>query len=214
MNTSTYILPVLMSGILFSIQTMANDSVVSQLDRAQQCTLILERLDRLSCFDQVMDTPALLSSSTMNDDKPQAWYTAFATALKAQPINVIEQGDKENGDAWLTLSVPQTQEQPSPVLMMSCINNISRIELALPVPLEDARINVSVAYGPKQYWRSDDVGVLFSSARGLPAISMMKAMTKNSRLILRSNSPQIDGLQFDAGQLSKALVPLRQRCGW
>ncbi|NIY93391.1 type VI secretion system-associated protein VasI [Vibrio diazotrophicus] len=214
MNTSTYILTVLMSGILFSIQTMANDSVVSQLDRAQQCTLILERLERLSCFDQVMGTPTLLPSSTMNDDKPQAWYTAFSTALKAQPINVIEQGDKENGDAWLTLSVPQTHEQLSPVLMMSCINNISRIELALPVPLEDARIKVSVAYGPKQYWRSDDVGVLFSSARGLPAISMMKAMTKNSRLILRSNSPQIDGLQFDAGQLSKALVPLRQRCGW
>lgn len=214
MKTSTWLLTVSLNSLLFSVQTVASDATMSPLERAQQCTTISERLERLSCFDQALNTPTQLSTQSLGDNKPQAWHTAFTTALEAQPINVIEQGDKDNGDAWLTLSVAQTQDKPSPVLMMSCINKISRIELALPTALEDARIQVSVAYGPKQHWRSDDVGVLFSSARGMPAISMMKAMTKNSRLTLRSNSPQIDGLKFDATQLDQALVPLRQRCGW
>lgn len=214
MKTSIWLLTICVNSLLFSAQTVASDVKMSPLDRAQLCTTITERLERLSCFDQALNTPKQLPIQSLSDNKPQAWHTAFTTALEAQPINVIEQGDKENGDAWLTLSVAQTQDKPSPVLMMSCINKISRIELALPAVLEDARIKVSVAYGPQQHWRSDDVGVLFSSARGLPAISMMKAMAKNSRLTLRSNSPQIDGLQFDAADLGQALIPLRQRCGW
>lgn len=214
MNNSTFLLTGLLSGLLICSETEANDRTTSQLKRIQQCSTIVERLDRLSCFDEVMNTPAPLSRQSMADNKPQAWHTAYTTALEAQPINVNLQAENDDGDAWLTLSMPQTPDQLSPVLMMSCINKISRIELALPAALEDARIQVSVTYGPKQYWRSDDLGVLFSSARGLPAISMMKAMIKNPRLTLRSNSPHIDRLHFDAAELGQALVPLRQRCGW
>lgn len=198
--------------LLFCSPSFASESAEQRLKQAQQCTAITERLERLNCFDRVMQTPNLHQRVQAKDDKPQAWHSAFESALASQPINVVQQGD--DGDAWLTLSQPLDSDNLSPVLMMSCVNKISRIELALPSELADARIRVSVAYGPEQYWRSDDTGVLFSSARGLPAIAMMKAMSKQSRLVLRSNSPHIDGLQFNAVGLAQALQPLRQRCGW
>ncbi|MCY9829243.1 type VI secretion system-associated protein VasI [Vibrio chagasii] len=210
-KASIFSLTLWLNGWLFCTLVFANDSTPSQLALAQQCTTVIKRLERLRCFDQAMGTPVQQVTHPMSRDRPQAWRTAFSSALKAQPINVNE---RHNGDVWLTISMPQTNESPSPVLMMSCINKISRIELALPIALEAARLEISVTSGPKQYWRSDDVGVLFSSARGLPAISMMKAMLKSPRLTLRSNSSLVDGLQFDATDLDSALIPLRQQCGW
>ncbi|MEZ9177991.1 type VI secretion system-associated protein [Vibrio kanaloae] len=210
-KASIFFLTLCLNSWLFCTSVFANDSTPSQLALAQQCTTVIKRLERLRCFDQAMETPVQQATHPMKLDKPQAWRTAFTSALKAQPINVNE---RHNGDVWLTLSIPQTNASPSPVLMMSCINKISRIELALPIALEAARLEMSVTSGPKQYWRSDDIGVLFSSARGLPAISMMKAMLKSPRLTLRSNSSLVDGLQFDSTDLDSALIPLRQQCGW
>lgn len=78
------------------------------------------------------------------------------------------------------------------MLLLSCINNLSRIELALPKEVADARIQVSIRH-ETQFWRSDDHGVLFSSARGMPAIEMMKLAASESRLLLRSNAPLLTG---------------------
>lgn len=214
MNTLRFL--VLLSTVgCFALTAHASDeSDSSQLIRGQQCALISERLERLSCFDEVFQTTATSSRKPISDDKPQAWHTAFDTALGDELLSVVENGTEKEGDAWLTLSAKNSQGDSAPVLMMSCINKISRIELALPQAIADGRIRVSVAGGPDQSWRSDDIGVLFSSARGLPAISMMKAMSSETRLILRSNSQAVDGLQFDTTGLNQALNPLRTRCGW
>lgn len=201
-------------GVFASVATNATELSAVDLKSAQQCTSISERLERLNCFDQLFQTPTQLNDNRKADDKPQAWHTAFDTSMGSEPLNVVEKGSEKEGDAWLTLTAKHADKDTAPVLMMSCINNISRIELALPLALEDARIRVSIAGGPTQSWRSDDLGVLFSSARGIPAISMMKAMSKDARLELRSNSPAVDGLKFDASGLSQALKPLRSRCGW
>lgn len=199
----------------FSLSTnAAQESVSSELIRGKQCTLISERLERLSCFDDVFQTPTTSNRQSVSDDKPQAWHIAFETSDSDAPLNVIESGTEQEGDAWLTLASQHAEGEPAAVLMMSCINKISRIELALPEAIEDGRIRVSIAGGPSQSWRSDDIGVLFSSARGLPAISMMKVMALDTRLVLRSNSQTVDGLQFDTTGLNQALTPLRARCGW
>ncbi|MCG9649420.1 type VI secretion system-associated protein TagO [Vibrio brasiliensis] len=214
MNTLKYlVLLAAMSGFTFSANAgqQSDDSLVI---KGQQCSLISERLERLSCFDAVFQTPTASNRSTISDDKPQAWHTAFDTADGNAPLSIVENGSDKEGDAWLTLTANHAEGDSAPVLMMSCINKISRIELALPQAIEDGRIRVSIAGGPNQSWRSDDIGVLFSSARGLPAISMMKVMSRQARLTLRSNSQVVDGLQFDTTGLNQALKPLRTKCGW
>ncbi|MCG9583083.1 type VI secretion system-associated protein TagO [Vibrio tubiashii] len=208
-------LALVFTASVFATGVSAADTTTTMLlEKAQQCTSISERLDRLSCFDEAFQTPTVSNLAVKSDDRPPAWHTAFDSSEGNGPLNVVEKGTEKEGDAWVTVTAMHSDGVPSPVLMMSCINKISRIELALPQAMEDARIRVSVAGGPNQSWRSDDIGVLFSSARGVPAISMMKVMARESRLTLRSNSPVVDGLQFDTTGLSQALKPLRSRCGW
>lgn len=42
----------------------------------------------------------------------------------------------------------------------------------------------------------------------------MKLAASESRLLLRSNAPFADGLQFDTRGVNEALDALRERCGW
>nr|WP_274672467.1 type VI secretion system-associated protein VasI [Vibrio aestuarianus] len=192
------------------------------LDQAQQCTAITSRLDRLSCFDHVFKTPSsVLVSSAPEHSAPLSWHRAFDSLSQYQEganSHLTIEGDETNGNAWVTLAALNGNtgfsENAKPILMMSCIDNLSRVELAFPDAVVDPRIKVAVAHTPAQSWRSDDLGLLFSSGRGMPAIDMMKAMARENRLVLRSNSALVDGLQFDTSQLSQSLIALKQRCGW
>lgn len=193
------------------------------LEQANQCRDIPARLERLACFDAVFSTPLEARSVPVTDNPyPSEWNRAMTArdSLKDDKgwALVVEGEDKaqaKEGSAWIALPAQNTtfSEQAAPVLLLSCINNLSRVELALPNEAPDARIQVSVR-GAKQYWRSDDYGVLFSSARGLPAIDMMKRIANDSYLTLRSNAGIADGLQFNTRDLKSGLRALRDRCDW
>lgn len=192
------------------------------LDRAQSCTKIDSRLDRLTCFDSLFKTPAQVDVAQIkNEDVPDSWQRAFDSFSQYKVGDVSHLtalGEEERGDAWVTLVALNEKtafaNNAKPILLMSCIDNLSRVELAFPTAIDDPQVNISITGLPSQSWRSDDVGVLFSSGRGIPAIDMMKAMEKQQRLVLRSNSRIVDGLWFDARQLSQSLTSLRTRCGW
>lgn len=190
-----------------------------RLAQAEQCRLVSGRLERLDCFDRVFKTP-LPEKQLTGQAYPEAWQRAMDAAHQDgdKSRTLVTQGDGKGSSAWLALTAMNTHTQfqgnTKPILLMSCMNNLSRVELALPDPVQDGRIRIAVAGGQQQYWRSDDLGVLMSSARGLPAIDMMKAMTAGNRLVLRSNATFADGLEFDTRNVASELSALRQRCGW
>ncbi|CED56778.1 type VI secretion-related protein VasI [Aliivibrio wodanis] len=189
------------------------------VEQANQCRQIPARLDRLTCFDAVFATPLEEHTSLAADNSyPSEWNRAIEARDDLEPGEgwaLVVEGKGKEGSAWVALPAQNTMfaEQDAPVLLLSCINNLSRVELALPQEAVDARIQVSVR-GAMQYWRSDDDGVLFSSARGLPAIDMMKRIANDPYLTLRSNSDFADGLQFNTRDLKHGLRALRERCGW
>lgn len=185
-----------------------------QWEQVEQCRIIAKRLERLECYDQLFDTPVTLKGQSHEPDKPEVWMLAYPNSNVENNLTPILNESASGEDAWVTLSALPQGEANSPVLVMSCMDEISRVQLALPKPLIDARISVSVAQGQREYWRSDDEGVVFSSAQGLPAIELMKRMAQQRKVTLRSNSDTVDGLQFDTVALQAALRPLRQRCRW
>ncbi|TFH91178.1 type VI secretion system-associated protein TagO [Vibrio ouci] len=185
-----------------------------QWEQVDQCRIIAKRLERLRCFDQLFDTPVALKGQSHEPDKPKVWMLAYPQSGAENDLAPVLNESDSGEDAWVTLSALPQGEVDSPVLVMSCMDEISRVQLALPKPLIDARISVSVAQGQREYWRSDDEGVVFSSAQGLPAIELMKRMAQQRKVTLRSNSETVDGLQFDTVALQAALSPLRQRCRW
>lgn len=190
-----------------------------RLAQAEQCSLVSGRLERLDCFDRVFRTP-LPEKELTGQVYPESWQRAMDAAHQDgnKLRTLVTQGTGKGSSAWLAFTAMNTHTQfqgnAKPILLMSCMNNLSRVELVLPDPVQDGRIRIAVAGGQQQYWRSDDLGVLMSSARGLPAIDMMKAMTAGNRLVLRSNSNFADGLEFDTRGVADELSALRQRCGW
>lgn len=206
-----------------SCLSVSSDSFANQtetlVEQANQCREIPARLDRLACFDGVFATPLEEHATPVADNPyPSEWNRAIEARDGLEPGEgwaLVVEGEGKDGSAWVALPAQNTTfaEQDAPVLLLSCINNLSRVELALPQEAADARIQVSVR-GAMQYWRSDDYGVLFSSARGLPAIDMMKRIGNDSYLTLRSNSDLADGLQFNTRDLKHGLRALRERCGW
>ncbi|MGF1908684.1 type VI secretion system-associated protein TagO [Vibrio kasasachensis] len=209
-------------GLCLSMGLSVAQASDEAFERAQQCTEITSRLDRLSCFDALFNTPAnVLSNPLPHSDVPISWQRAFDSLNQYQTGDVSHlttQGNSDKGNAWVTLMALNKNTgfagNTKPVLLLSCIDNLSRVELAFPSAIDDPKVQISIVGMPAQSWRSDDLGLLFSSGRGMPAIAMMKAMAKQNRLVLRSNSPLVDGLWFDASNLSTLQTALQMRCGW
>ncbi len=204
-------------GLLVFV-SLSSDAEVSQqqIEQAQQCTTIVGRLDRLNCFDNAFGVK-LSEAVTHKDTHPLAWTRAMdAVGSSTSNITPVVDGEGDDSNAWIALKADtdHSDGRDKPVLLMSCIDNLSRIELALPTSIEDARVRVAIANHPQQMWRSDDSGVLLSSARGIPAIDLMKSMSRQPFVVIRSNSAAIDGLLFHTDALGEHLPILRERCGW
>ncbi|MGO1296481.1 MAG: type VI secretion system-associated protein VasI [Vibrio sp.] len=216
---SVALCPIFLSTGVFGAFTVSAASQDQPLQQAQQCSKITGRLERLDCFDKVFKTPINIEQS-QGQAYPTAWQRAMQAAHNAgdEHRSLVTEGEGRGSSAWIALTATNAATQfagnAKPVLLMSCMHNLSRVEIALPKPVKDGRIRIAVAGGQEQYWRSDDVGVLMSSARGLPAIRMMKAMTQGPSLTLRSNARFADGLHFNTRDIATQLSALRDRCGW
>lgn len=204
-------------GLAASAQ--ASDDTVAKVEA---CTQIPSRLERLACFDELFNTPVATVVPQQTADSspyPEAFQVAMASEKNRQQGMAFIAGHQADAveDLWLTAPAIGALP-PRPVLMLSCIDDISRVELMLPTALEDGWAQVGLQINgieqQSQRWLSDDTGYIFRTGRGLPAIQVMKALIRGDDVRLRSANKAIDGLQFDTRELGSALKPLRQSCRW
>lgn len=208
------------------------------------CTKIEGRLERLKCFDQIFNTPIEYAQenveTVVTQRKSAVWKRAIAgesTRKNKQGFNLTyADADNENTNMWLTvtskgayhsdpsslelLSTPLSKKiahtKRLPILMLSCLDNISRVEIVLPNGIKSARMRITIPGDPvlTQTWNSDDAGFVVRSGRGIPAIEIMKTMLSSVQLVIRSDSAELDGLYFDTTDLSQSIKPLRKACRW
>ncbi|WP_194437811.1 type VI secretion system-associated protein VasI [Vibrio fluminensis] len=188
------------------------------VEQANQCRDIPVRLERLACFDELFSTP--VEAQGLDAETPH-YSSQWTHAMDGKQQVRVDEGwalvtePGEKGNAWIAMPAQNhdLDDEDRSVLLLSCINNISRVELALAKQVDAAKIQVSTRH-MTQVWRSDDYGVMFSSGRGIPAIEMMKVLAQSSHLVLRSNARFADGLQFNTQDLKQGLEVLRERCSW
>ncbi len=203
-------------------EARSDASVVKQ---AQTCSAIPTRLERLACFDGVFNTPVDADNEqTIANIKPEAYQRAHASEAarsEGEQGFVMRYTDPEDHSKgiWMTATaIPDRgqQREDMPILMLSCIDSISRMELVLPKTTSagKAMVLVSGSFAVTDRWLSDDSGTIMHAGRGIPAINVMKALMSSSGSVLRSELDEIGNLTFDTEGLTSSIRPMRNTCRW
>lgn len=221
--------------MLWIVTLLATSSVaavakpVSKLTKAQQCTQVQERLQRLQCFDEVFATPIVgkKSSGKSQAQEPLAWQRAVEYEQKHVKSGfhlAMSNSAKPSEGIWLSATASQwphpqasvTGAMKKPILMLSCDNKISRVRLLLPKPLNIGRVDITVSghLENTQSWLVDESGLILESGRGLPAIHLMRALVANQPISLRSNVASVNGLKFSSNGLKESIKSLQKACDW
>ncbi|WP_325894307.1 type VI secretion system-associated protein VasI [Grimontia sp. NTOU-MAR1] len=217
----------MMAGLtLSSFNAPASDTDNTTLfESASACTLISARLDRLACFDEVFKTPVSGHSNAATIvQKPEAWERAKQSESEKSEeetgftLSYANLAEPKSG-IWMTATALPDRNQKKnemPILMFSCIDNISRVELILPNATSEGKAEViaSGSYNVTQRWLSDDTGNIMRAGRGIPAIDVMKVLMSGQRAVLRSDLGAIGNLTFDTADLRESIKPMRQTCRW
>lgn len=221
MNTWLLIGSLLLSGSNSATQWLSNLSVSEPAGDAHTLALVMScrsensPLLRLDCYDN-----ALSASSNPNGGQQQAgpaWQRAMAQEKGRSDHStafLISEGQGSNPQVVLTtpaLGMPP----PRPVLMLSCIDNITRLQVALVGPQKDGAVTLTADSDRfNVQWFLRENGYLLESSRGLAGIDEIKRLMSAQTLTIDGTNGGISRLTFNISQLTTALKPLRNACHW
>lgn len=202
----------LIIAVLGSSDALA-DEHQAMLENALACADEPSRLERLSCYDDVFKTA---TSSADERELPDLWYAIERQerGRAGDDLGVIVQHE---GDDVL-MSVPALgTTPPRPIMVMACEKQITRFQLHLPEPIDNARVDLQLrthSANVHQQWRVRDGGHVINGGRGLPAIETLRQLLGANDVTINSDVSTLDGLRFDITDLRQLIQPLREACRW
>lgn len=205
-------------------------SAESTLKAMATCRAEPASLERLDCYDRLLTPtyPDFSGALVKAQVQGEAWQQAFAQEAErddhsTQFITKMTGGDRPS----VVITTPALGNlPPRPVLMFSCIDNITRMQIALPSSLsgqpdmtmttEKVRINAQ--------WFLRENNALLESSRGLAGIDEIKQLFGAKTLTVAFNTPAqgrapnkntaLPSLTFNISDLEKMLAPMRFACHW
>ncbi|WP_256590589.1 type VI secretion system-associated protein VasI [Pseudomonas sp. LB-090624] len=186
----------------------------------RDCPRIASNIERLACFDQAAGTPGYTQNrqqwSAPEQDSPTV-RRVLAHEAERNPEDLTFRLAREY--EGLMISAPAVaSDAPHPYLVISCVQNISRLQLVTAQPIDAGRVTVRLqgdrgATVPTA-WQVTENGQVLDGGRGLPGIEQIKQLTGAHRIQVQSDNPSIDGLVFDAQGLDPLIGEARKACRW
>nr|WP_314477616.1 type VI secretion system-associated protein VasI [uncultured Pseudomonas sp.] len=183
------------------------------------CRNILSNIERLACFDQAAGTP--------RQAVDQKWSAPEQDAPTVRRVLALEAGRPAedltfrlgSGEYGLLITAPAIASgTPSPYLAISCVQNITRLQLITAQPIEAGRVSVRLRGDRGQTattaWQVTENGQVLDAGRGLPGIEQLKQLIGAQRIHVQSDHPAVDGLVFDAQGLDPLIDEARRTCRW
>lgn len=201
----------LIVGALPSAPIQAADNTL--LQQAQACAEATSRVERLNCYDALFKDAAPANDAS---ELPALWH-AIERQEAARPADNVGLLVKQTDDSVLISVAALGTTPPRPIMVMACEKLITRFQLHLPTPLNEARVDVQLTGSGgtiEQQWRMRDSGHVVSGGRGLPAIETLRQLLNASDVTLRSDVAELDGLRFNVAGLRQDIQPLREACRW
>ena len=194
-----------------------NEAVLKVMEQCRQEKSPLERLD---CYDRAWG-----ENVSREQDKTMggvAWNRAMEqentrTNNSVSLLTKTYNSDESNNQTIIITTPALGHKNPRPVLMFSCIDNITRLQIALlnPSDKRDTLVDVStdkVKFETRWFFREN--GFLLEASRGLEGISEIQRLFKSNVFKIKSSSQNINGLTFNIQNLEQEIKSLRTACHW
>lgn len=193
------------------------------LDAMNVCRKEPAALERLDCYDRIL-APV----------RPEGFAGALVKARYDGEAwtRALEQ-EKQRTDNSTGLLITRTEGErptviittpaigslpPRPVLMFSCVDNITRMQVALASPRQENDIPVVLGTDRGQFrsrWFVRENGYLLETSRGLAGIDDIKQLFGAKTLALDTGTENGAGtLTFNIDGLAQTIAPLRDACHW
>ncbi|MCW7763857.1 type VI secretion system-associated protein VasI [Photorhabdus luminescens] len=196
------------------IQPAQETTTAPSLPALLQCRAESSPLVRLDCYDHLLDKLDNIAVIPLEKTGP-VWKQAMEQEMKRTDHStgfITTQSESIPTRVILTtpaIGVPP----PRPVLMLSCIDNITRIQIALAKPQDNGTVMISTEISQfSADWFLRENGYLLESSRGLPGIEELKRLMTGKTLTIKTSNG--NRMTFNISQLEQAVKPLRSACRW
>jgi type VI secretion system protein VasI len=204
--------------------------------REKACIGVVSDIERLACFDTAAGTPPAPTSPTPAAVAPSDSSSAFVRVPEIVGLVRLNESSRQAGETGFRLS---REEEPiterwnvvisapamdgsaaPPVLAISCLSNISRLQLLTQHPVDPNRMNIRLLVdgrpiSPPVSWQVLADGTVVDAGRGLVAIEQLRHLVgAGARLQVESDYAPVSGLQFDATYLHTLMKQQREACHW
>ncbi|MDN7875162.1 type VI secretion system-associated protein VasI [Burkholderia aenigmatica] len=204
------------------------------------CTSIVSAIERLACFDALAGTPpapVAAIPAAQHDEAPAAADRQKPakppTIVELVHLNEAKRAAGETGfqlsrteevvpGRWsVVMSAPALGDASAPpILAISCLSNISRLQLLWSQPITPNRMNIRLLLDGQPIsasvpWQVLEDGTVVDAGRGLVAIEQLRYLVKaGGRLQVESDYAPFSGLLFDATNLYDLMKQQREACHW
>ncbi|EHB3782777.1 type VI secretion system-associated protein TagO [Salmonella enterica] len=205
------------------IRAITGADAQATLNAMTACRREPAALERLDCYDRILapEQPEGFAGALAKARyEGEAWKRAFEQE-KQRPDNstalMITQSPGERPTVIITTpaigNVP-----PRPVLMFSCVDNITRMQVAMMHPRTENDLDVVLSADNRPFrshWFIRENGYLLESSRGLSGIDEIKQLFGAKTLTIDTGTGSAAGkLTFNIDGLAKTIAPLRDACHW
>lgn len=228
--------------LLTAAVLVGGDAATDAVAAGRSCRTIVSAIERLACFDAEAGTPPTTAAETTAPATAES--TAPATAAPFALVRVpdivglvqrnesrrkadhagvllLRAGDAIPGQDKVVISAPALAgSEPRPLLAISCLQNISRLQLITAEPLDVSRVSIRVLLdgrpiSDRRPWQVVEDGTVTDAGRGLVAIEQLRHLTRASQQIqLESDHAAFHGLSFDTAALHELMAQQREACHW
>lgn len=218
-------------ALLTTAMLVGCDSGLPAVAISTDCSRITSALERLACFDAAAGTPPAPHSPAAPTAAEPTVKTPHITRLveaneagrrpEDTASRISRSADSLPGQDTVVISAPALAGPASDTyLAISCLSNISRLQLLSREPLPVNHISVRLVLDGKPIsqarpWQVLEDGTVSDAGRGLVAIEQLRHLTRPAQLLqIESNHSPFDGMSFDVSALAEQMSTQREACHW
>ncbi|EIZ8585521.1 type VI secretion system-associated protein TagO [Salmonella enterica subsp. enterica] len=180
-------------------------------------------LERLDCYDRILapEQPEGFTGALAKARyEGEAWKRAFAQEKqRADNSTALMISESPGERPTVIITTPAIGNvPPRPVLMFSCVDNITRMQVALTHARTENDLAVVLNADNRSFrshWFIRENGYLLEASRGLSGIDEIKQLFGAKTLTIDTGTDSAAGeLTFNIDGLAKTIAPLRDACHW